>query len=58
MAKKELEQINGDLSNARDFIKSAARRAERVGDKSGAAKIMKHDSEVEKTQTEFTQKGK
>ena len=58
MAKGDLEQIVKDLETGRDFIKRAANRAERVGDKSGAAQIMKHDTEVKKTQEDFTKKGK
>jgi len=58
MAKRDLDQIVEDLETGRDFIKRAANRADRVGDKSGAAQIRKHEEEVKKTQENFTQKGR
>ena len=53
MARDDLEQIKDDLENAHDYQRSARKRAERVGDKEGAARIKEAEEKNDEVRKSF-----
>jgi hypothetical protein len=53
MAKEDLEKIKTDLDYAKDYQRSARKRAERVGDKEGAARIKEAEEKNDEVRKSF-----
>jgi hypothetical protein len=58
MANKTLEKIDSDLNTAKEYVKSAGRRAAGANDKDGARKCSEMEEKIDDLKKDFGDKGR